>query len=65
MSSAYDFHLVAFVLGLNQEDWGGGGGSKIPNTNGGEVLCRPSDSYRKLLDRLAFRILSNINDEAP
>ena len=25
MSSAYDFHLVAFVLGLNQEDWGGGG----------------------------------------
>ena len=25
MRSAYDFHLVAFVLGLNQEDWGGGG----------------------------------------
>ena len=64
MRSAYDFHLVAFVLGLNQEDWGAGE-SKIPNTNGGEVLCRPSDSYRKLLDRLAFRILSNINDEAP
>ena len=63
MRLAYDFHLVAFELGLNQEDWGGE--SKIPNTNGGEVLCRPSDSYRKLLDRLAFRILSNINDEAP
>ena len=23
MRLAYDFHLVAFELGLNQEDWGG------------------------------------------
>ena len=58
------FHLVAFVLGVNQENWGAGE-SRIPNSNGGQPLCRPSNSYRKLLDRVAFRILSNINDEAP
>ena len=38
------------------------GESKI--TNGGELLRKPS-SYRKLLDRAAFRILSNINDDVP
>ena len=58
------FHLVVFVLGVIQENWGAGE-SEIPNTNGGELLHRPSNSYRKLLDRVAFRILSNINGEAP
>ena len=38
---------------------------KILNTNGGKLLRRFSSSYRKLLDRVAFRILSNINDGAP
>ena len=38
---------------------------KIPNTNGGKLLHRFSSSYRKLLDRVTFRILSNINDGAP
>ena len=30
--------------------------SKITNTNGGKVLCRPFSSYKKLLDRVAFCI---------
>ena len=52
---------------MNQENWEGvgAGESKIPNAIGGELLCRPSNSYRKLLDRVAFRILSNVNNEAP
>ena len=33
-------------------------------TNGGELLRRPS-SYRKLLGRVAFRTLLDINDGAP
>ena len=32
--------------------------------NGRELLLRPS-SYRKLLGRVIFRILSNINDGVP
>ena len=36
----------------------------IPNINGGKLLRRFSSSYRKLLNRVAFRILSNINDGA-
>ena len=32
----------------------GGGRSKITNTNGGKLLCRPSSSYKKLLDRVTF-----------
>ena len=38
------------------ENWGGGGaGEGSPRfTLGGELLCRPSKSYRKLLDRVAF-----------
>ena len=35
---------------------------KISNTNGGKLLLRFSSSYKKLLDRFAFRNLSNIND---
>ena len=57
------FHLVAFVLRVNQESCAGE--SKIPNTSGEELLRRPSDSYRKFLDRVTFKILSNINDQAP
>ena len=41
----------------------GGRGSPRFN-NGGELLCRPS-SYRKLLNRVVFRILPKINDRAP
>ena len=37
-------------------------GGKIPNINGGNLLRRFSVTYRKFLDRVAFRILSNIND---
>ena len=56
------FHLVAFVLGERIaekiENWGGGGGGGGEGsprfTLGGELLCRPSKSYRKLLDRVAF-----------
>ena len=43
---------------------GSRGESKILNNNGGKLLQRPSSNCRKLLDRLAFRILSNINDGA-
>ena len=39
-----------------------GEGGKIPNINGGNLLCRFSVTYRKFLDKVAFRILSNIND---
>ena len=35
---------------------------KISNTNGEKLLLRFSSSCRKLLDRFAFRNLSNIND---
>ena len=38
--------------------------SKIPGNNGGQLLCSPSNSYRKILDRLTFTILLNINDKA-
>ena len=38
---------------------------KILNTNGGKLLRRFSSSYRNLLDRVVFRNLSKINDEAP
>ena len=42
------------------------GESKITlcNPSGGKLLLRPSSSYNKLLGRIAFRILSNIHDEA-
>ena len=30
----------------------------------GKFVLRPFSSYNKLLDRVAFRILSNIHDEA-
>ena len=40
------------------------GGRSPRFINGRELLLRPS-SYRKLLDRVAFRILSNINDGVP
>ena len=33
------------------------GESKIPNTNGGKLLRRPSTSYKKLLDRVTFGII--------
>ena len=51
------------MLRVNQENFAGE--SKIPNTNGEELFLRSSDSYRKFLDRVTFKILSNINDEAP
>ena len=38
---------------------------KIFNTSDGKLIWRFSSSYRKLLDRVAFKILSNINDGAP
>ena len=54
------------MLGVNQENWGGEAGEfKTVNTSGRELLHRLSFSYRKLLDKVAFRILSNINDGAP
>ena len=34
----------------------------MPNTNGGRLLLRFCSSYRKSLEKVAFRILSNIND---
>ena len=57
------FHLVVFVIGVNQSI-GKQGEYKIPSINGGKLFRRFSSSYRKLLDRVAFRILSNINDGA-
>ena len=41
------------------------GESKIPlrNPSGGQLLLRPSASYNKLLDRVAFRILSSIHED--
>ena len=40
-------------------------GDKFPNTSGGKLLRRFSCNYRKLLDRVAFRISSDINDGTP
>ena len=57
------FYIGVFVFGVNQERWWAGD-LLIPNTSGEELLHRPS-SYRKLLDRVAFRILLNVNDGAP
>ena len=37
---------------------------KIPNINDGKFIRRFSRSYRELLDRVALRILSSINDGA-
>ena len=36
----------------------------MPNPNGGKLVRRFSSSFRKLLHRVAFRILSDINDGA-
>ena len=36
----------------------------MSNPNGGKLVRRFSSSYRKLLHRVAFRILSDINDGA-
>ena len=36
----------------------------MPNTNDQKLLCRFSSIYRKLLDRVSFIILPNINDRA-
>ena len=33
------------------------GESKVTNTNGGKLPCRPSSSYKKLLDRVTFWIV--------
>ena len=57
------FYLVVFVFDENQINYKAGE-HKIPNTNGGKSSHRFSCSYRKLLDRVAFRMLSNINDGA-
>lgn len=37
---------------------------KIPSTNGGKLLRKSSSSFEKLLERVTFTILSNINDGA-
>ena len=58
------FHLAVFVFGVNQKI-GRQGEYKIPIISGRKLLRRFSSSYRKLLDRAAFRILSNVNDGAP
>ena len=49
----------------SRELGGEAGEFKTVNTNGRELFHRLSFSYRKLLDKVAFRILSNINDGAP
>ena len=49
----------------SRELGGEAGEFKTVNTSGRELLHRLSFSYRKLLDKVAFRILSNINDGAP
>ena len=59
------FILVVLVFGVNHIRIRRQRESKIPNTNGGKLICRPSSSYRILLYRVAFIIMSNINDEAP
>ena len=33
------------------------GKSKIPSTSGGKLLCRPSSSHKRLLDRVPFEIM--------
>ena len=48
-------HLVVFMYAVNQENQAGE--SKIPNTNGGKLLHRPSTSYKKLFGRVAFGII--------
>ena len=37
---------------------------KIPDTNTGKLLRKPSSSFEKLLDGVTFRILSNIKGGA-
>ena len=46
------------------KELGGRGEYKTPNINDGKLLRRFSSSYGKLLDRVTFRILSNINNGA-
>ena len=41
------------------------GESKIPNTSGGKLLCRPSSSHKKLLDRVAFGIMYVASAKSP
>ena len=53
------FHLVVFVYGVNQENKETGGVQ-----DGGKLLHKPSPSFEKLLGRVTFRILSNINHGA-
>ena len=38
----------------------GGGGSKVPANNGGKILCRPSLSHKKLLDRVCQSLKGNV-----
>ena len=56
----FGFCLVQIKINKRQVE------SKIPlcNPSDGKLLLRSSASYNKLLDRVAFRILSNIHDGA-
>ena len=41
------------------------GESKIPNTSGGKLLCRPSSSHKRLLDRVPFGIIYVASAKSP
>ena len=57
------FDLIVFVYRANQENKEEGE-CKIPNTNDGKLLRKNFSSSEKLLEKVTFRILSNINDGA-
>ena len=62
MGSVQDFILLSLYdvnKRLKKE-----GKYRIPNTNGGKLLRKPSSSFEKLLDRVTFSVLSNINGGA-
>ena len=65
VGSVEDF-ILSFLC-ESRELGGRQGESNIPlcNPSGGKILLRAPTSYNKVLDRVAFRILSNIHDGAP
>ena len=60
--SSFRYYGQLLFTPFHQENEKAGGGARYPKTNGGKLLRKPSSSFEKLMDRVTFRILSNIND---
>ena len=58
------FHLVAFVFGVpKSRELGDSGSPEFPTPVCGKLLRRPSSSYRRLLDRVAFEFCQTSTTE--